>query len=231
MRRTNALVAPLLALLLTAACAPAAGDAPRVNVQQLTETITYYPSQAGARWEYLPSGARVTDPRVAVQVEGPTVMGDGLLTAWHARGRGLDQMSYRDHTPAGVFLHREERLGTTFRFDPPLMEFPPENQLRVGANWSGTSTVTLTLDGGRERRTLPFDYSYVVVDRRTVTVPAGEFDVFVIDFTSRTYDEEGNLTDELTQQTWFAPYLGEVRTRNGHVLIATNVPAATPKQP
>ncbi len=215
------LLASLIVLVL-AACAPTA-DAPRVDVEQLTEPITFYPFQAGARWQYLPDGARLNDPATVVRVEGPTVVGGEVWIAWHARGRGLDQMSYRDSRPNGVFLLREERLGTTFTFNPPLQEYPASGALRVGANWSGTTTVTLSADGGRQQRTLEVNYVYTVVDRRPVTTPAGQFDVFVIDFTSRTFDENGDITEELTQQTWFSPYVGEVRTRNGHLLVASNV--------
>ncbi len=212
--------AALLALL--AACAPTS-EAPRVDVEQLSEPISYYPFQAGARWEYLPDGARLSDPSTVVRVEGPTVVAGDVWIAWHTRGRGLDQMSYRVSRPNGVFLLREERLGTTFTFNPPLQEYPPASQLRVGANWSGNTTVQLSADNGRQQRTMEVDYVYTVVDRRPVTTPAGEFDVFVIDFTSRTFDEEGNITDQLTQQTWFSPYVGEVRTRNGHLLVSSNV--------
>lgn len=230
MRRT-ALVAPstLLLLLVLAACAPTAQEG-QVTVQQLTEPISFYPSQAGARWEYLPDRARLSDPVTVVQVEGPTVLENEVWVAWNARGRGLDQMSYRQARPDGVFLVREERLGTTFTFDPPLQEFPPQGQLRVGATWSGQTTVHLSADQGKQQRDLPFDYVYTVVDQRTVNVPAGEFEVFVIDFTTRSYDDEGNLVDQLTQQTWFSPYVGEVRTRTGQVLIASNVIQADPSQ-
>lgn len=209
-------------LLFLAACAPTA-ESPRVDVEQLSEPISFYPFQAGAHWEYLPDGARLSDPSTVVRVEGPTVVAGEVWVAWHARGRGLDQMSYRDNRPSGVFLLREDRLGTTFTFNPPLQEYPPSAQLRVGANWSGSTTVQLSADNGRQQRTLEVDYVYTVVDRRPVTTPAGQFDVFVIDFTSRTFDEEGNITEELTQQTWFSPFVGEVRTRNGHLLVSTNV--------
>lgn len=219
-----ALLVAALAFLL-AACAPTS-EAPRVDVDQLTEPITYYPFQTGATWQYLPDGARLNDPTTTVRVEGPTVAAGEVWVAWHTRGRGLDQMSYRATRPDGVFLMREVRLGTTFTFDPPLKEYPQGAQLRVGANWSGSTSVHLSADGGRQQRTMAIDYVYTVVDKRLVTTPAGQFDVFVIDFTSRTFDELGNITDELTQQTWFAPHVGEVRTRNGHLLVASNVLAA-----
>lgn len=229
--RRNALAVPLtlLLLLVLAACTPTAEEG-RVAVEQLTEPISFYPFQAGARWEYLPDRARLSDPVTVVQVEGPTVLDNEVWVAWHVRGRGLDQMSYRQARPDGVFLVREERLGTVFTFDPPLQEFPPQSQLRTGATWSGQTTVHLSADEGNQQRDLPFDYVYTVVDERTVTVPAGEFEVFVIDFTTRTFDEEGNIVDQLTQQTWFTPYVGEVRTRNGQVLVASNVIEAEPPQ-
>lgn len=212
----------VMVLALLAACAPA-GEAPRVDVQQLTEPISYYPFQAGARWAYLPDRARLSDPTTVVQVEGPTILGDEVWVAWHSRGRGLDQMSYRQLRPAGVFLGREERLGTNFVFDPPLQEFPAEGQLRVGSQWSGSTTVHMSIDDGKQRRDMPLDYTYTVVDKRLVTVPAGEFEVFVIDFVSRTFDENGDLTDEFTRQSWFAPFVGEVRSQSGHVLVDSNV--------
>ncbi len=222
-RNALAVTSCTLLLLILAACAPAAGEPPRVEVEQLTEPISFYPFQAGARWEYLPDRARLNDPTTVVQVEGPTVVGTDVWVAWRARGRGLDQVSFRQARPDGIYLLREERLGTTFTFDPPLQEYPAPALLRVGATWSGESAVHLSADGGKQQRTLPFDYVYTVVDRRTVTLPGGEFDVFVIDFTSRTYDDDGNVTEELTQQTWFAPYVGEVRTRTGQVLVDSNV--------
>jgi hypothetical protein len=222
--RRNALAVTLSSLLLVllAACTPTT-DERRVEVEQLTEPISFYPFQAGARWEYLPDRARLTDPTTVVAVQGPTVVGNEVWVAWHARGRGLDQTSYRQARAGGVFLLREERLGTTFTFDPPLQEYPAEGQLRVGATWSGTSTVRLSADAGKQQHAFRFDYVYTVVDRRTVTLPAGEFDVFVIDFTTRTFDDGGNVMEELTQQTWFAPYVGEVRTRTGQVLVGSNV--------
>lgn len=217
-----------LALALSA-CAPSS-EAPRVGVAQLTEPITFYPNQTGATWEYLPNGARLTDPRTAVQVLGPTVVDGEVWVAWHARGRGLDETSYRQVRADGVWLKRQERLGTTYSFDPPLQEYPPSGQLRVGALWIGKTTVHMSADEGKQTLNVAVDYTYMVVDKRKVTVPAGEIEVYVIDFISRTTDGDGNVKDELTQQSWFAPYLGEVRTRNQQVLVGTNValPQAQP---
>jgi len=63
-----------------------------------------------------------------------------------------------------------------------------------------------------------------------VTVAAGTFEVFVLNFTSRTLDEDGVVLEELTQETWFAPYLGEVRTENGFFLVDSNL-LGLPREP
>lgn len=222
MRRTLLALVALGSIL--AACTPAGTtSSERVEVEQLTEPITYYPYQTGARWQYLPDGARLSDPTTALVVEGPTIVDNEVWLSWHMRGRGLDQRSYRQVRGDGVFLKQEERLGTVFTFDPPLQEYPPQSQMRVGAQWRGTTTVHMSAEEGKQQRDLVIDYVYTVVDQRSVNVPAGAFDVFVIDFTTRTTDENGTVTEELTQQSWFAPYVGEVRTRNGHVLVDSNV--------
>ncbi len=227
--RVGALIG-LVALLL-AACAPSGADAPRVGVEQLTEPISFYPNQTGATWEYLPNGARLTDPRTSVQVVGPTIVNGEVWVAWHARGRGLDEMSYRQVRADGVWLKRQERLGTTYTFDPPLQEYPPEGQLRVGGLWTGKTTVHISADGGKQELDMAVDYTYMVVDKRKVTVPAGDIEVYVIDFISRTVDENGAVTEELTQQSWFAPYVGDVRLRSNQVLVSTNVPSVAPEEP
>ncbi len=224
MRTTSRLAAVLAAVtLLLAACAPTSGDSQRVGVEQLTEPISYYPNQTGATWQYLPNGARLTDPATTVQILGPTVVGGEVWVAWNARGRGLDEMSYRQVRADGVWLKRQERLGTSYDFDPPLHEYPAPDTLRVGALWSGTTNVHINAMEGKQTLDLKIDYSYIVVDKRLVTVPAGQIEVFVIDFTSRTTDENGATTEELTQSTWFAPHLGDVRLRSGQVLVGTNV--------
>ncbi|MDT3681921.1 MAG: hypothetical protein ROY82_05500 [Truepera sp.] len=223
--RNKTRAAALLALVAftLAACAPTTDDTKRVGVAQLTEPITYYPNQTGATWQYLPNGARLTDPTTTVQILGPTVLEGEVWVAWNARGRGLDEMSYRQVRPDGVWLKRQERLGTTYEFDPPLHEYPAPNSLRVGELWTGTTNVHISAQEGKQTLDVKVDYSYIVVDKRKVTVPAGEIEVFVIDFTSRTTDENGGIKEELKQTTWFTPYFGDVRLRSGQVLVSTNV--------
>lgn len=215
----------LSVVIVLAACAPTAEDDATVAIDQLRDEITYYPAQTGASWQYLPEGARLNSPRAGIVVEGPTVVDGEVWISFRELRPGFEQRSYRQVRPEGVFLHSQVRLGiTTLRYDPPLQEFPPAGTLRVGAQWSGDTTVNLTLTGDSETEQRRVNYVYTVVDQRTVTVPAGVLEVFVIDLTTRLLDDEGIVVDEDSLQTWFTPFLGEVRLRTGHVLIDTNVP-------
>lgn len=224
---------PLLALLvaaLLAACAPAADDE-RVEVAELTQPVTYYPHQTGLVWEYLPDGARLADPRVVRRIEGPTMLEGRVFTSSRLAGRGLDVRSFREYRADGVFLRREERPGTVITFDPPLQEFPAPGTLRVGATWAGEGSAEIVFPQARpenRRQALRFSYRYTVVDQREVTLVGGTYDVFVIDFVSRLEEESGELVEEISQQSWFTPFVGEVRTQGGYVLVETNAVDAQP---
>ena len=211
-------------LLIVGACAPTASDE-RVEVQQLTEPTTYYPHQTGAAWQYLPEGARLSDARASMIVEGPAVVDGGIWISFRELRPGWEQRSYRQFREDGVFLHSQVRLGiTTIEYDPPMQEFPAPGSLRVGSQWSGDTTVTLSLGDGSPPEVSQVNYVYTVVDQRTVQVPAGQIEVFVIDLTTRLLDEQATVTEESSRQFWYAPYVGEVMLRTGHLLVATNVP-------
>jgi len=236
MRRIVLALVALALLFVLAACAPSSDK--QVTVQQLTKPISYYPHQTGAHWEYLPDGAKLTDPRLTVDVEGPTVLDGQVWIAWHMQGRGLDVTRYLQYKPDGVYLGRENKLGTVINFDPPIQEFPAEGKLRVGATWAGDTKVDVvaTQDNGRgtssakqANKTLDVHYVYTVVDKRQVTLAAGSFEVYVVSFTTRTLDKNANVTNTLTQQFWFTPNVGEIRDENGNVLIASNVLTSKPK--
>lgn len=222
----------LAVALVLSACAPATSDE-RVEVQQLTEPLTYYPAQTGARWEYLPDGARLTDPRLVITVQGPTVLDGEVWTAWSVFGRGLDLTSFRQARPDGVYLKRRLRPGTIITFNPPIREFPAPGELRVGVTWAGETTASLRFPNAEpENRsvTVELTYTYTVVDRRAVTLLAGDFDVFVVNLVTRTFDEDGEIVEELQQETWFVPFVGDVRTDNGFFLVDSNVLAEEPAE-
>lgn len=224
MRRYGALG---LLLALLAACAPAT-EAPRVEVEQLTQAVSYYPAQAGATWQYLPSGASLTDPRFTRRIEGPTLIDGEIWVAVRSEGLGLEMTEFKQFRPDGVYLLRRIRPGDEVTFDPPIRQFPAEGTLRVGASWSGQTTARVFFPGARpenQRATVEIDYLYTVVDRRTVNLHAGTFEVYVINFVTRTRNDDGGIADSLTQELWFAPYVGEIRTEQGFFLVATNTTA------
>lgn len=215
------------ATLLLGACAPRAGDeGPSAEAaSRVAGPVAYMPTATGARWSYLPNGAQLSEPLIVTTVEGPTVQDGVVRTAWRTAGRGLDVRYFREHRPDGTFLFREERPGTRITFDPPIRELPGE-PLRVGHTWSGTTTATVTFpeaERDSQVETLEIEWVHTVVDRRTVEVAAGEFEVFVLNFTSRTIGEDELLAEELTQEIWYSPYLGEVRTENGFFLVESNL--------
>lgn len=221
----------LVALVaLLSACAPTVGETQVVD--DPTGPVAYVPTSTGAAWAYLPDRAKLDEPRVVVRIEGPTVLAGEVRTAWHMVGRGFDITWFREHREDGTYLVREERPGTLITFDPPIQEWTA-GPFRVGQTWSGSTTATVVFpDAAPENRqtSLTLEYVTTIVDRRDVTVAAGTFEVFVLDFTSRTFDEEGTILEELNQQTWFSPHLGEVRTETGLFLVDSNL-IGLPKLP
>lgn len=224
MKRLALALATSLAL---AACAPSAQEQ-RTEVQQLAAAVSFYPQEAGATWEYLPAGAALNEPRLVQTVEGPTVVGGELWIVTREAGLGLDNRWYRQYRPQGVFLQREVRPGQQIVYDPPVQEYPAEAELRVGATWGGDTSVTVLYPEAskpeEQRQTYQVEYRYTVVDRRPVTVEAGTYTVFVIDFEARFLDDERNVIETQKLTTWFAPHLGEVRNEHDLYLVATNVP-------
>lgn len=214
-----------LALAALAACAPA--PAPRTQVTQQAAPATFYPRQTGAEWRFLPEGERRDAPPVVQRVEGPTVVDGTRLVAWRTAGRGLDLRTYRDYRPEGVFIAREEGPGYVTTTAPPIQEWPAEGTLSVGSSWGGRTTATVRFTGAQETRTFGLEYRFEVVDRRTVTVDAGTFDVFVVAFESASLGPGGEALETLRQEVWFAPFVGEVRTDGGLFLVSTNVGAAS----
>lgn len=209
-------------------CAPAA-DTARVSIQTANLLApSLYPSETGLRWSYLPEGARVDDIRFTETVVGPAVINDQVWVQYRLTGGGQDVSHYRQVRDDGVFLKRQTRPGGSFTFDPPIRELPALPLLRVGETWSGSTRATGVFPNApANQRTfeLTVDYSYRVIDERTVRLAGTntrEYRVFIIDRTTRSLDASGNVVEELSQQIWFAPYVGRVKHENGWVLVDTN---------
>lgn len=216
----------LLPLALLAACAPATAPVERTAaVEQLSGSIGYYPAQAGARWEYLPDRAPVDSPRVIQIVEGPRVMNGQTLISHLTRGDGAEERKYRSIDASGVRLHARSVPGAQTSFSPPILEYPASSQLVRGATWGGTTTASTHFPAAQPQfrdEVQQIRYRYTVVDRRSVRVPAGIFDVYVINLVTDQLDEAGNVSSSLTQELWYSPYAGEIRTVGGYYLVGLN---------
>ncbi len=222
--------AAIMALLLVGACTPAA-DPGRVDVQQLAAPPSAYPRETGAQWSYLRDGARLDEVRYVETVEGPSVIDGDVWIAFRLVGGGQDVTHFRQFRDDGIHLRRQTRPGGTFTFDPPIREMPASEDLRVGAIWSGSTVATGNFPGapvGRRVFEQPIEYVYTVVDRRPVTVGGRIYDVFVIDRTARTFDDGGDVVEEVSQQIWYALGVGKVRHENGWFLVGTNFEAGAP---
>jgi hypothetical protein len=226
----HTLVATLLIVALGAACAPTA-DAPRLDVQQLSESVSFYPRETGARWAYVRDGAALDGIRYVETVDGPTVIDGDVWIAFRLVGGGQDVTHYRQFRSDGVYLRRQVRPGATIDFDPPIREMPAQGELRVGLTWRGETVADQRYPSaapGLQRITVPVEYVYTVVDRRPVSVAGAAYDVFVVDRTVRQYDDTGAVSDELVRTIWFEPFVGTVRHENGWFLVETNVRSAAP---
>lgn len=220
----------LATLLLLAACAPTAGEPSRVGVQQLTEPMSFYPRETGAQVYYVPDGGRLDGRRAVDTIEGPAVLDGDVWIVSRLVGLTQDISLYRQFREDGVYLRRQVRPGCTADFNPPMREFPAQAQLRVGAIWSGSTQVTLVCPGAiANLRTQQYmvDYVYTVVDFRTVTVTDRRYQIYAIDRTTRIFDGDGNIEEEVSQQVWFAPHVGYVRDERGLLIVGANFAAGT----
>lgn len=213
-------------LLLLAACAPAPNPG-KVEVKQLTQPISYYPKETGAVWQYLPNGASLDAPPITLEILGPTVIGGDVWIASRLQGRGLDVTTYRQYRADGVFELRQDSPGTQITFSPPLKEFPAEGGLHIGASWGGDTTADIFFPDARaadQHKKVALHYTYRVVDQRDVTLSAGNLtvNIYDINFDSYTSDAQGNKADTVHQEIWFAPHIGNVRTKDGYFLVKTN---------
>ncbi len=202
-------------------CAPS--PAGRVEVDQFAGSVSYFPMETGISWAYLPEGASLDSFQVQVSVAGPTVIDGDIWIASQIFGAGLRGVRYRQYRPDGVFILREIAPGTQITHEPPIQEYPASESLRVGMSWGGDTRSTILFTDRNQTVAFDVNYVYTIVDRRKVRLQAGEFEVFVINLTGRRFDENGSIAEEFSHDVWFAPYFGEVRTREGYVLVSSNL--------
>ncbi|HGY09975.1 MAG TPA: hypothetical protein ENK37_08000 [Oceanithermus profundus] len=215
--------AMLLALLLVlGACVPQKPEPAPEPFAREQGPVDFYPHNIGLYWIYLPQTDPPTYPTFKLSVLGPGQWDTTPAVQMRFVGRGQERIYFRRFSEAGVELlgFKEQITLTRVSFDPPMLEYPPPELLRPGYRWGGSTTtesVFLLPGGTQEQAALKIDYSYEVKGKSRVEVPAGVFEAYVIELT--VTDDGGNTT---LQEIWFVPHVGEVRTREGLVLIEKN---------
>lgn len=213
------LVPALLVPALLGACAPAATQPVTVQASTPVSGVSFYPQQSGLAWSYQLEGEDAAAPVYTLRSLGPTVFAGQPVVSFQLTGRGADQTWFRTVGADGVRLLGLRKPGVNVRLDPPWQEYPAEGAWRVGLAWQGQSEITLSGDDGRVQKRGQLNYSYVVQERRTVQTPGGRFDVWVV--TRQISDTVGGLFPA-TQQLWFAPFVGEVRSPEALLLTGRN---------
>ena len=207
-------------LLILTACTPAATSRP--SVPQATgdtgpDAHGYYPHQSGLTWTYLREDDTVSTPDYTRSILGHSILGGERVVRERMHGPTLDTIYFRRYSDNGVFLHRIEHPGATITYDPPRQEFPAPGQIRPDASWSGTSTETITYEKAARTSVNELEYTFMVLEQRDATVPAGTFPTYTIEFTTNKAGETSS------QQLWFSPYYGTIRTPDDLVLAGGNI--------
>lgn len=221
------------ATLTLVACAPRPAPAiPEAPIRLAGDVGGLYPTATGVEWRFTRPPPGPTEARIRVigsrtfagqqtiAFEFTSLLGEGLTRTW---------VYHRQVDAGGVIRVGEvsdEVTNLTRTFEPALQEFLLGAALRVGARWGGTTTMTeRVIQGAALRPTLStrVEYEYRVVAQRLVTVPAGTFLAFIIEFRASIRASNGQGQGEaIIQEIWFVPGLGEIRTREGFLLKAFN---------
>ncbi|WP_018467442.1 hypothetical protein [Calidithermus timidus] len=211
-----------LLLAVLSACVPQTDQNTQSNLG-LSSNQAYLPFQTGVQWAYLPQDAAPNDPPYRLTVLGPAPFGDQIAVKYRFAGRGVQKDYYRQIGPAGVrLLGYEDAVSTAVtRFNPPMLEYPPESQIATGSRWGGVTTVETTLYPPNARPQVIYketiEYNYRILGKEKVRVRGGEFEVFRVQF-----EAKGGTGAVDSREIWFVPGVGEVRTKEGFVLVARN---------
>ncbi len=203
--------------LLLSACLPQATQAP--EARPLLRETGFYPATTGLEWVYVPEGEALSTPPYRVRVEGPALYEGQEALRYRSYGRGEDRVYYRQVGAFGVRLLGFQDPSARVVFTPPILEYPPEALLSPGYRWGGKVTVRVELltPGGREPLAQGgLGYSMEVLEEREVRLPAGVFRVYRI---RQVYQDERGQD---AREVWFVPRVGEVRTREGRILVEKN---------
>jgi hypothetical protein len=208
-------------LLVVVACAPS--QSPTVGGQTTGGAVSFYPSQSGALWQYLKDGERADSTPYALRVEGPQSFNGRVLTQMRFLGRGQDIYYFRQFDERGVQLIAQgSKDFYELVYDTPVLEYPAQKEFVVGKTWSAVTFATLSIPKQSPQR-LRYTYSFRVAAKEKYKVGATEYDAFLILRDNRLEAVDGKTEPVVeAQRIRFVPFIGEVQTREGLVLLSYN---------
>lgn len=228
MLRPASMVARACGLLLglLAGCTPR--QTPPTTVTAITQAggVSFYPFEPGLIWTYFPEGETTSTMPYTLKTLGPSIFQGKSVYATQLTGRGAEQTWFRTYDASGVKLLGFTKPGVTVTLDPAWQEAPPTSAWKVGLKWEGSSRIQVLEPSGKVQASGTLKYQYDVQDYRQVKVGAGTFNVYVV--TRRISDDIGGMFPD-TQQFWFAPFVGDVRTPEALLLTAKNFDAKSGK--
>lgn len=209
--------------LVIASCAPAeTAPPPRVGTGVVGgPQTTFYPSSTGLSWTYLPSAQDGSidpaAPPYELRIDGPRSFQGKVLIAHRFFGRTQNITYFREIGEQGVRLHGLDSPDfVTVSYDPPILEYPPEGRLVNGYSWGGdTQVTTVTVRG--QQVTATMRYQYKVLGTEKYRIGESTYDTIAIN-----YEATISTGEKLGSVIYFAPRIGEIRTKEGLVLWRKN---------
>jgi hypothetical protein len=198
---------------------PAKPPKPPVESGVIGGETSFYPSAAGLTWQYIKESNSADAPKYRLEVLGPSLFHGHTLTAMHFVGNASDQTYFREFSSGGVKLYGFSISQTgDVTFDPPIQEYPAQGELKVGARWGGETTVTApNLADPSKPESYKISYTYSVLARQQFKVADQVYDTFRI-----AYEVIAGPNQRTTQTIHFTPSVGEVRTKEGLLMLGKN---------
>ena len=198
---------------------PAKPPKPPVESGVVGGKSSFYPNEAGLSWQYIKESNSADAPKYKLEILGPSLFHGKTLTAFHFVGNASDQTYFREFSSSGVKFYGFSIAQTgDVTFEPPIQEYPAANELKIGATWGGETTVTEpNLADPSKPKSYKISYTYTVLARQQFKVAEKIYDTFRI-----AYEVISGPNQRSTQTIHFTPSVGEVRTREGLLLLDKN---------
>jgi hypothetical protein len=198
---------------------PAKPPKPPVESGVVGGETSFYPNAAGLTWQYIKESTSADAPKYKLEILGPSLFHGRTLTAIRFVGNASDQTYFREFSSSGVKFYGFSIAQTgDVTFDPAIQEYPAANDLKIGATWGGETTVTEpNLADPSKPKSYKISYTYTVLARQQFKVAEKVYDTFRI-----AYEVISSPTQRSTQTIHFTPSVGEVRTKEGLLLLGKN---------